>query len=150
MYHALARGAGRRYGARVDTLLRPRLFSLREANALVPMLQRTFVQVRAMREELLQAKAQLQLSPKAPALQLRHDELEQQVAATLRELIQLGIEVKAAEGLCDFRSKLAGRVVYLCWRFGEERVDHFHELGTGLAGRKPLPADGDFTGELLH
>ena len=68
----------------------------------------------------------------------------------LREVSELGVEVKAADGLVDFRSKLHGRIVYLCWKYGEERVAHWHELEAGFAGRKPLPQDGDFVGELLH
>ena len=68
----------------------------------------------------------------------------------LRRIGELGVEVKAADGLVDFRSKLHGRTVYLCWKFGEERVAHWHELDSGFAGRKPLPQDGDFVGDLLH
>jgi hypothetical protein len=70
--------------------------------------------------------------------------------AALREIAELGIEVKAADGLCDFRSRHQGRTVYLCWRFGEDRITHFHELDTGFGGRKALPDDGVFVGELLH
>jgi hypothetical protein len=44
----------------------------------------------------------------------------------------------------------AASVVYLCWRFGEDRIGHWHELDGGFAGRRPLPADGDFVGDLLH
>ena len=68
----------------------------------------------------------------------------------LRQIGELGVEVKAADGLVDFRSKLHGRTVYLCWKFGEERVTHWHELDAGFAGRKALPQDGDFVGDLLH
>jgi len=56
----------------------------------------------------------------------------------------------AADGLVDFRSKLHGRTVLLCWKYGEERVAFFHELDTGFAGRRPLPDDGDFVGDLMH
>jgi len=40
--------------------------------------------------------------------------------------------------------------VLLCWKYGEERVAFFHELDTGFAGRRPLPDDGDFVGDLMH
>src|SRR5262249_57527382 len=68
----------------------------------------------------------------------------------LHEVAEMGVEVKAADGLVDFRSKLHGRTVYLCWKYGEERVGYFHELDAGFAGRRPLPDDGDFTGDFLH
>ena len=150
----------------VQALLRPRLFSLREANALVPILQITFVRARALRDELQQAVGELRAagaptepaeievdpaaSPAVQRLQARGKGLVQQLTAALREIAELGIEVKAADGLCDFRSHHGGRTIYLCWRFGEERVTHFHELDTGFTGRKPLPPNGEFTGELLH
>jgi hypothetical protein len=41
-------------------------------------------------------------------------------------------------GLIDFLAERDGREVYLCWRFGEPRVDFFHELHTGFRGRQHL------------
>ena len=34
-----------------------------------------------------------------------------------------------------------GRLVFLCWRLGEDAVTHWHELDAGVAGRQPIPAD---------
>ena len=148
-------------------MLRPRLFSLREANALVPHLQRTFARARALREELAHVEeslrslgitgdpAAIEVDEAAPPpirkLQARGKGLVAELTSAVREIAELGIEVKAADGLCDFRSLHGGRTVLLCWRFGEERITHFHELDTGFTGRKPLPDDAeDFAGELLH
>lgn len=143
-----------------------RLFSLREANALVPTLQSMFTRARELRKALEPLQAELasagdereisdvDVDPAAPPAvqraQGRVRGLVQELVAALREVTELGIEVKAADGLCDFRSKLEGRTVYLCWKFGEERVTHFHELDAGFAGRKPLPVNAEFVGELLH
>ncbi len=41
-------------------------------------------------------------------------------------------------GLVDFLSQIDGRDVYLCWRYGEDQVQHYHELHTGFRGRKPI------------
>lgn len=41
-------------------------------------------------------------------------------------------------GLVDFPGELDGQPVYLCWRLGEARVAHWHDLESGFAGRKPL------------
>ena len=55
------------------------------------------------------------------------------------ELRQLGIETKSVtEGLVDFPAIMDGRMVYLCWRLGELRVSHWHELDAGFRGRQPL------------
>jgi hypothetical protein len=143
-----------------------RSFSLREANALVDTLQREFTRARALRDQLagLQQKLAEEGRPlDGPEVSVDADappavqKLQQKAARILtdlrdllRELAELGVEVKAADGLVDFRSKLHGRIVYLCWKFGEERITHWHELDSGFAGRQPLPADGDFVGDLLH
>jgi hypothetical protein len=153
------------YVGSVNPLEHVRVFSLREANALVPRLQEQFEEVRELRSELLAVEGQLaslghvaaqppELDPRAPAavqrLQRVAKDLFGQIVGIVGELAQLGIEVKAADGLADFRSRLHGRTVYLCWRFGEERIGHYHELQGGFAGRRPLPADGDFVGDLLQ
>jgi hypothetical protein len=39
-------------------------------------------------------------------------------------------------GLLDFLAERNGREVYLCWRFGEDKIEYFHELHTGFQGRK--------------
>ena len=141
------------------------MFSLREANALVPRLQERFEEIRELRSELLAVEGQLaslghptadpaEVDPKAPPavqrLQRAARDLSGQILGILGELAELGIEVKAADGLADFRSRLHGRTVYLCWRFGEQSIAHYHELHGGFAGRRPLPTDGDFVGDLLQ
>jgi hypothetical protein len=143
-----------------------RFFSLREANALVPTLQETFVRARLLRDGLASVQSELAAAghpsaggtlevdegapPPVQALQRRGQSLLQELLGILREVSELGIEVKAADGLVDFRSRLRGRTVYLCWRFGEQGIVHWHELDTGFAGRKPLPEDAEFLGDLLH
>ena len=150
----------------MDVPVPTRLFSLREANALLGTLQEEFGRARELRDELMSIQQSLQetgrgiyapdvaVDPEAPLpvqrLQGRAARVIGKLREILREVAELGVEVKAADGLVDFRSKLHGRTVFLCWRYGEERVEFFHELDTGFAGRRPLPADGDFTGDLLH
>ena len=150
----------------MDVPLPPRLFSLRDANALLDTLNARFARARNLRDELVAVQKQLaesgrelegpqmQVDPQAPpavqVLQRRAVAAIEKLRELLREVSELGVEVKAADGLVDFRSKLHGRTVYLCWKFGEERIAHYHELETGFAGRKPLPDDGDFLGDLLH
>ena len=150
----------------VETIVSPRLFSLRDANALVPTLRDTFVKARALRDRL--AKLQKDLAeeghpldggkvevdprarPEVQGLQRRAALLVGELLELLRGVTELGIEVKQADGLCDLRTRFEGRIVYLCWKFGEERITHFHELEAGFNGRQPLPADAQFAGDLLH
>ncbi len=51
----------------------------------------------------------------------------------------MGIQLKGAlEGLIDFPSYRDGEPVELCWKLGEESVEHWHRIGEGFAGRKKL------------
>jgi hypothetical protein len=66
------------------------------------------------------------------------------------ELRQLGIEPKSAvDGVVDFPAELDGRLVYLCWKLGEEEVLHWHELDGGFQKRRPLTADAGTTGDIF-
>jgi hypothetical protein len=150
----------------VDVPFPTRLFSLREANALLETLKDEFTRTRELRDQLMSVQEKLaaagraidgpevEVDPAAPPsvqrLQGRAVAIIGKMRDILREVSELGVEVKAADGLVDFRSKLHGKTVYLCWKFGEERIEHWHELDAGFSGRKPLPVDGDFTGDLLH
>ena len=59
----------------------------------------------------------------------------------LQELELVGCVFKGFEaGLVDFYSLRDDRPVFLCWRLGEERVTHWHEIDSGFAGRQPIDA----------
>jgi hypothetical protein len=143
-----------------------RTFSLREANALVDALQREFTRARSLRDQLAELQEALakegrplegpmpKVDPDAPPAVLKLQQRAQRVIGELRDLLreltELGVEVKQADGLVDFRTKLHGRIVYLCWKYGEERITHWHEMDAGFAGRQPVTTESDFIGDLLH
>jgi hypothetical protein len=57
----------------------------------------------------------------------------------LHQVQDMGIEVKDLTiGLVDFPCLHEDRVIYLCWKYGEARVEFWHELETGFAGRKSI------------
>ncbi|MBL8953234.1 MAG: DUF2203 domain-containing protein [Myxococcaceae bacterium] len=109
-----------------------RHFGIEEANGLIPLLRRTFQTVRPLAEKLDDTQGP------------EHDALAEKIQGELQPLVDSGIEVKALDGLVDFRALLEGRTVYLCWRWGEERITHWHELDTGFAGRRPIKAGDTF------
>ena len=99
------------------------MFTRAQADALLP-------RVRPLLEDLQRRVSAYRRRPSGP--------LEQEIEAILRDLADLGVEVKDPDrGLVDFRSRLRGREVYLCWQLGEpERVAFWHDLDAGFAGRK--------------
>jgi hypothetical protein len=59
----------------------------------------------------------------------------------MAELTGLGCLFKGFDaGLVDFLSLRDDRPVYLCWRHGEDRVSHWHDIDGGFAGRHPIDA----------
>src|SRR5690606_13314021 len=84
-------------------------------------------------------------------LQQMQDELERdaaQLEAYVEELRELGVEPKSGPaGLIDFPCMMDGRIVYLCWQYGEPAVQYWHELDAGFAGRQELPPEAGKAGE---
>lgn len=59
-----------------------------------------------------------------------------------REVQTLGAVVKDPQiGLLDFYGNVDGKLVWLCWRYGEETLRYWHELESGYSGRRPLRAE---------
>lgn len=115
-----------------------RTFDPESANRLVPVLAEVFGRLRPVVEEVQVLDRKQQGGDTEAAV--RREALVAQLEAEISALEQLGIEVKSADGLVDFRAVRAGRPVYLCWRFGEDRITHWHPIDSGFAGRKPLGA----------
>ncbi|TNF25140.1 MAG: DUF2203 family protein [Deltaproteobacteria bacterium] len=141
-----------------------RLYTVGEANALIPHLLRCFAQLdegRAEMQELVDVLTPLGVKighvvPPSVAADPRvrpHLEslmqLNEQLQLMLNELAELGVEVKGLDGLVDVRSRHEGRIVYLCWRRGESEFSHWHELEAGFAGRAPIVDPEGFEGTLL-
>jgi hypothetical protein len=59
----------------------------------------------------------------------------------LKELETIGCVFKGFDaGLVDFYSLREDHPVFLCWRMGEDRIAHWHELDAGFGGRQPIDA----------
>ena len=57
----------------------------------------------------------------------------------LQELEAVGCVFKGFDaGLVDFYSLREDRPIFLCWKLGEERITHWHEIDAGFSGRQPI------------
>lgn len=57
----------------------------------------------------------------------------------LQELEAVGCVFKGFDaGLVDFYSMREDRLVFLCWRLGEPRITHWHDIDAGFSGRQPI------------
>jgi hypothetical protein len=151
-----------------DHIQKPlKLFTVEEANAMLPLvraitgdmvvLARDVVERRERLNQINDHRESSSRDPYGDEVAQIEQELEKDIERLneyARELIQLGVEPKGAtEGLVDFPSKIDGRIVYLCWRYGEPEVLFWHAVDGGFAGRQPLTvgsipgdSDGDVNG----
>jgi hypothetical protein len=122
-----------------------KLFSLEEANALLPVVRSLFAQIdreRAVLKRLASAakRAADRASENGGITQgAKYADALTGFMVAVQEILSLGVEIKDFErGLCDFPHWRDGRVVYLCWQRGEERIEWWHDTDAGFAGRQPL------------
>ena len=132
--------------------MRHRLFTLEEANQLVPWLEATFQRLVPAQEELTALQSRLLVlqrqrssngasssQSEVTQVQQEQDRLGQRFEESIREITNQGILVRdVARGLVDFPSIREGREVYLCWIGGEEQIEFWHETDRGFAHRQPL------------
>lgn len=115
-----------------------RRFTLEQANKALPLVTRIVRDIVNTHERATQLQAKLEESTGREAgLQAQLDASLEQLQDYVDELGSIGVELKDYEsGLIDFPGRHQGRDIYLCWKLGEEKVDHWHELHSGYAGRQ--------------
>ena len=87
--------------------------------------------------------------------QLQVDETVARAMEQVQELVEeingLGCVCKGVEeGLVDFPCLMGEEAVFLCWRYGEENIGHWHQIHDGYSGRKPLLEPTDKGGASFH
>ena len=134
-----------------------RYFTVDGANKALPLVNRIVADIlqdyeawrdHMRRYELLSGEAPDDSgeSPEQLALRQQVDDVAHSINGYMEEMAQIGCVFKGFDqGLVDFYSKRDDRDVFLCWRFGEPAVEHWHELEGGFTGRQPVeaPVSGD-------
>jgi hypothetical protein len=130
-----------------------RLFTLEEAQALLDSelraLAERMVEVRARGRDLEGRWRRLVIAVgsnggnfEKPAVRKLRAELRQaadDLTAALDVFAGHGVQVKDPDtGLIDFPAEIDGEPALLCWRVGEERIEFWHTLDGGFAGRRPI------------
>ena len=124
-----------------------KLFSVEEANALLPVARRITRAIQREHRRLLSMQPAARRAAEAAELGgggmpggTAYVVILTKLSQSISELEALGIQLKDyARGLIDFPSLRDGRVVLLCWQLGEcDSVEWWHEIDAGFAGRQPL------------
>ena len=128
-----------------------KFFTLSEANRTLPLVKRVVQDIASFypswkdlvaQYELIAAKARPDWGESREQLGLKSqiDDVAHKIHGCLVELEQVGCEFKGfEEALVDFHGKLDDREILWCWRLGEDRITHWHELDAGFKGRQPIP-----------
>jgi hypothetical protein len=121
-------------------------FTVEEANRLIPQIKAIVEQLRRGRRRLQDHRPTAETVAHKGAGNGGSGEATTYLAAYsqtfghgLAQLQAMGVLLKDLErGLIDFPHQREGREVYLCWKYGEERIDFWHETDAGYGSRQPL------------
>jgi hypothetical protein len=120
-----------------------RVYTVDEANAMLPDLRERLVRIRDARQTMLRHAELVKERVEADGGGTHADPAYWEAQTVLRDeverLARENIVLRDPEtGLLDFPGEREGRRVWLCWRLGEDVVGHWHELESGFVGRRPL------------
>jgi hypothetical protein len=134
----------------------PPVFTLEAVNALLPRLRVLVHAQMGRRAEIEQRLDRLSKLVNAVPISIeiqRSDppevrDLKREISAHVeryqdawREIENTGAVLKDPRmGLLDFYGEVDGTRVWLCWKYDEEAVTHYHGIDEGFAGRKPIEA----------
>ena len=117
-------------------------YSVEEANALLPFLAPTLIELREKFEEaerIRQMVAEAAVGNGGSSKRERWSRTLARVQELMERLEEWEIVLRDFEtGLVDFPSTMADEEIYLCWRLGEAEVAHWHRPDEGFMGRRPL------------
>jgi hypothetical protein len=134
--------------------IRSKIFSVDEANRMIPYLEKAMGSLSTMAREIAALHAEIQVlgaiessgatsrSQDVKALrekEARAASLLEEFRSALHEIARQGCILRDLDlGLVDFYTMSRDRVVCLCWRLGEPRIMHWHPTDEGFSGRRPL------------
>jgi len=122
-------------------------YSVNEANKILPQLKALVEEIKEKRELLyseIERHELLEEEDKDNILELMYTKTQiNSLDAEIRELIEIiesfGVYVKGLDPfLIDFPSEHNGEAIFLCWKEGEERIEWWHKIHEGFAGRKHI------------
>jgi hypothetical protein len=122
-----------------------RLFTVEEANALLPRLKEILDDIARHRDSLREKAPHMEPILRSSGANgggragSEYGVEAYNLYLAVERIRGLGVILKDLDmGLLDFPHEREGRVVFLCWHPPEERVAFWHEIEAGYAGRQPL------------
>jgi hypothetical protein len=125
-----------------------RYFTLKEANEALPVIRPLLQEMMQIGDKIREHQPELWAAveksagnggnPTLSKLLRDFDRLD----ALLHQIQDMGIKVKDLQvGLVDFPAWHEDHEVYLCWQYGEQDIQFWHEIEAGFAGRQTIDWD---------
>ncbi len=134
-----------------------KLFTLKEANALLPALKEDLLKLQQLTEQFEQRLLEYQRTkahrPQAfrpgadnadPFFEMESklEFMRMENDLLIGNFSRKGVQLKMIQpGLIDFPAMLNGEEILICWKEGEEAATHYHGLHDGFIGRKLFPEE---------
>ena len=132
-----------------------KLFTLEEANILLPRLRVLLGELSAIRQrwnaiytgETVESVMEGRVPDNQPGSWLKSaivhqdelEELKEEFYNHILEIRSMGCQVKdISDGLVDFPSMRDDKVVLLCWKLGESSVRYWHDMESGFTHRRHI------------
>lgn len=123
-----------------------KLFTIDEANAMLPELRKKLERIQKLYAEIGEMR---ELARAAAAASEFGGGMEggsgyvrslYEIGKITTEINEAGVQLKDyTRGLIDFPAQRGGRIVLLCWQLGEgDQIEWWHDTDAGFAGRQPL------------
>ena len=125
--------------------IKNKYFSVEEANAFIPKLLIDIPRIQDLMKRLINdfpdvRKAREKAQQNGGSLQgADYINCVLMINSLTEELESKGCILKGIEhGLIDFPSLRDGKEVYLCWKNPEPRIEYWHDIQSGCAGRQRI------------
>jgi len=130
-----------------------RFFSLHEAERALPEVEKAIREMLFLRAEHNRMDSELRQIPyrimMAGGMQVNREQIgemkeelkrtTERMQESYQQIQEAGAQVKDLDiGLIDFPSLYRGEEVCLCWKLGEGRIEYWHGVSEGFAGRKKI------------
>ncbi len=117
-------------------------FTLDEANRALAYVRPVIEDLCSCYEQVVELRRRIEQCTQDEPLEVLESDYERamdNLSQFVDELHHVGVEIKDFEkGLVDFPALTNGREVSLCWHMGEARIQAWHEVDAGFAGRQDV------------
>lgn len=130
-----------------------KVFSIRLANLMLPLVQSITTDIVRMADEVEQTRQRLEYlndgrvsehsndvyGKELHSIEKHTDRKSETVQSYVTELRDLNlIPDRVVDGFVDFPAQRNGETVCLCWRLGEREVSHWHLMEEDCSHRRPV------------